>query len=377
MKENQKKYLEKTIQLAKKGRPYTSPNPLVGAILVKNGKIIDQGYHKGFGKPHAEVEAISKCKNPRGATLYVNLEPCSHHGKTPPCTDLIIKSGIKEVVCCICDPNPKVKGFQTLKKHGIKVTTGILEKEALELNAPFFKHQKTGLPYITLKIASSIDFKIWSEDCKTITGPMSRKYVHVLRSHVDGVIVGINTVLKDNPQLTVRHLKGRNPTRIILDSKLRIPLKSKVLKDSNVIICTTRAAAKQRLKKKNKIEKKGGQILTFPTLKNLKPVLKRLASLGKINLLVEGGQKLNTSFLKNNLADKILLFISDKTLGPKGLAAFQENSLKNYQLEESLKFGEDSLICLTHPKQPEYSCQHQKNHLQACQFDHLPACHAI
>ena len=130
-------FLKQTLVLAKKGRPYASPNPLVGAILVKNGKVIGSGYHKGFGKPHAEVEAISKCKNPKGTTLYVNLEPCSHHGKTPPCTDLIIKSKIKEVVCATNDPNPKVKGFQTLKKHGIKITTGVLEQEAKELNAPF------------------------------------------------------------------------------------------------------------------------------------------------------------------------------------------------------------------------------------------------
>ncbi|EKD48227.1 MAG: hypothetical protein ACD_65C00057G0001 [uncultured bacterium] len=339
-------YLAKCLTLAKKGRPITSPNPLVGAVLVKNGKIIGQGYHRSFGKPHAEVEAISSCKNPRGATLYVNLEPCSHHGKTPPCTDLIIKSGIKEVVYCTRDPNPRMQGSEILKKHGIKTQTGIFEKEARELNAPFFKHQETGLPYITLKIASSMDFKIWSPTCKTITGPMSRKYVHLLRSHADGVIVGINTILKDNPHLTVRHLKGRDPTRIILDGKLRIPLNSHVLSDPNVIICATEAEAKRRLNKKNKLEKQGIKILTFPTLKNLKPILKKLASIGKINILVEGGRQLNTSFLEANLPDKILLFISGKQLGPRGLDAFSGSSLKNYRLKESIKFGGDSLLII-------------------------------
>lgn len=337
------KYLKKTLELAKKGRGKVSPNPLVGAVLVKNGKIIGQGYHRGFGKPHAEVEAISACKNHRGATLYVNLEPCSHHGKTPPCTDLIIESGIKEVVCCTRDPNPRVKGLEKLKKAGIKTSVGLLEEEALALNAPFLKYQKTGLPYVTQKIASSSDFKIWSPTCKTITGKMSRAYVHILRSHVDGVIVGINTVLKDNPKLTVRHIKGKNPTRIILDSKLQIPLKSKVLADSNVIICTT----VKKSPKKSRLEKSGATVLTFPTLKKLRPVLKALSSLGKINLLLEGGQKLNTSFLKQNLSDRILLFISDKTLGEKGLEAISKNTLPNLKLTCKTKIGEDTLLELT------------------------------
>lgn len=328
-------FLKKTLTLAKKGIPLAYPNPLVGAILVKNGKIIGEGYHKKFGNPHAEVVAINDCikkgNNPKNGTLYVNLEPCSHYGKTPPCTDLIIKKGIEKVVFAVRDPNPQVKGFEKLKKSGIKTVYGQLTKEATILNKVFFKYQKTGLPYITLKLAVSADLKIWSPKTTKITGLESQKFVHKLRAESTSILTGINTILKDNPLLTTRLIKGRNPTPIILDSKLRIPKTSRILRNKETIICTEKKSSNKN-------------ILTFKTLSSLKPILKKLATLGHTNILVEGGQKIASSFIKQKLVDKIIILISDKELGKTGLPAFLEKTLTNLKLTEVKNAGKDTII---------------------------------
>ncbi|EKD48047.1 MAG: riboflavin biosynthesis protein RibD [uncultured bacterium] len=328
-------FLKKTLILARKGEPLAYPNPLVGAILVKNGKIIGQGYHKKFGSPHAEVVAINNCvkkgNNPENSTLYVNLEPCSHHGKTPPCTNLIIEKGIKKVVFAVKDPNPKVKGLEVLKKIGIETTYGQLAKTATELNKVFFKYQKTGLPYLTLKIASSYNFKIWSPKITKITGLESQKFTHRLRAKSTSVLTGINTILKDDPLLTTRLVKGENPTPIILDGSLKIPPKSNVLKNKKTIICTEKKSSKKN-------------VLTFTTLSNLKPILKKLATLGHTNILVEGGQKITSSFLQQKLADKIIIFISDKKLGQQGLRAILPKTLPNLKITDIKKIGEDIVM---------------------------------
>lgn len=339
-------FIRETFAIAKKAKSLTYPNPLVGALLIKDNEIIGEGYHRKYGDPHAEVEAINNCirrgNSPKDSTLYVNLEPCSHHGKTPPCTDLIIKNGIKRVVFAIRDPNPKVNGLEELKKAGIETVSGILEKEAQDFNKAFLKHQKTGMPFVTLKIASSIDFKIWSPKITKITGPRSQKFVHKLRSRSTSVLTGIGTILKDNPYLTVRLVKGKNPTPIILDSTLKIPLTSNVLKHKNAIICTTIVASP----KKAQLEKLGIKILTFQTLSNLKPILKKLADLGHINILVEGGQKTINSFIEQNLTDRILLLISDVELGKSGLPAILPKSLPNFEITDTKKLGKDIMLNL-------------------------------
>ncbi len=315
------KYIKQALQLAKKADP--SPNPQVGAILVKNGKIIGQGCHKKYGGPHAEVEAFNSCKgDPKGSTLYVTLEPCSHYGKTPPCTDLIIKKKVHEVVIHKLDPNPKVHGIEKLRKAGIK---------ARVLN-----------PYITLKIASSIDFKIWSPTQTKITGKKSRKLAHKMRAKSDAILVGIGTILQDNPRLDVRLVEGPNPAKIILDSHLRIPLNAKVLKEGKTIICTTI----KKSQKHTKLEKLGAQILTFPTLKNLKKVMQKLTSLGYERILVEGGQKISTSFLSSGLVDELKLFIANKKLGETGLETISKG-LPRLKIKKINKCNSDIVLEIT------------------------------
>jgi diaminohydroxyphosphoribosylaminopyrimidine deaminase/5-amino-6-(5-phosphoribosylamino)uracil reductase len=336
-------FIRETFTIAKKAKSLTYPNPLVGALLIKNNEIIGEGYHKKYGGPHAEVEAINDClhkgNSPKDSTLYVSLEPCSHHGKTPPCTDLIIKSGIKKVVFPFMDPNPKVNGLEELKKAGIETTCGILAHQARSFNQAFLKHQTTGMPFVTLKIASSIDFKIWSPEITKITGLESQKFVHELRSKSTSVLTGIGTILKDNPYLTVRLVKGKNPTPVILDSTLKIPLKSNVLKQKNTIICTTI----KNSPKKEQLKKLGIKILTFKTLSNLKPILKKLADLGHINILVEGGQKIINSFINQNLTDRILLLISDIELGEYGPATLPK-SLPNFEITNTKKLKKDIML---------------------------------
>src|SRR3989344_2010898 len=219
------KFLKETLKLAKKGLGKVNPNPMVGAVIVKNNKIIGKGYHKKFGYPHAEIEALKNCQqNPKGATLYVNLEPCSHFGKTPPCADAIIKAGIKKVVCCTQDPNPKALG-----KTGIEISFGLLEQEARQLNEAFFTFHEKKRPFIAIKFAASLDGKIATQrgDSKWITNEKARKYSRALRKQYQAVLVGINTVLKDNPHLG-------DSLRIILGSK--IPKNSQVLRNKNILI---------------------------------------------------------------------------------------------------------------------------------------------
>lgn len=317
MKENDIFYIKKALSLAKKGFGQTSPNPCVGAILVKNNKIIGQGYHKKAGKNHAEIAALKNCKkNPKNATLYLNLEPCCHHGKTPPCTDEIIKAGIKKVIIAAIDPNPLVngKGIKQLEKAGIKVETGILQKEAKNLNQPYIKYIKTGLPFVTLKIATSLDGKIATKngESKWITCLKSRKYVHKLRSQNDAILTGINTILSDNPHLGVRHVKGKDPIRIILDSKLRIPLNSKVLRDKNVLLVTTNACNKQKLQK---LKAKNHKIKIFNKKIDLKKLLKYLGKEKITSVLIESGSEITGSFIDNKLVDKVYFFIAPKIIG--------------------------------------------------------------
>lgn len=319
------KFLKETLKLAKKGLGWTNPNPMVGTLIVKDGKIIGKGYHKKAGLPHAEIEALNSCKRKaEGATLYVNLEPCVHFGKTPPCVDTIIKSKIKRVVCCSLDPNPKVAGLgiARLKQVQVEVSIGSLAKEARILNEAFFTFHEKKRPFIAIKFAASLDGKIatFKGDSKWITNEKARRFARSLRSQYQAVLVGINTVLKDNPNLTVRIKGKKDPLRIILDSNLKIPLKSNVLKDNNVLIATT---AKANKKKGRKLQKKGVSILTFK--QNYIPLLDLLKELKKreiISILIEGGSTVIGSFLDMRVVDKVYAFHSPILIGgEKGKSA--------------------------------------------------------
>jgi diaminohydroxyphosphoribosylaminopyrimidine deaminase/5-amino-6-(5-phosphoribosylamino)uracil reductase len=239
LKKADMEYMQRAIELATQARGRTSPNPMVGAVIVKDGKIIGEGYHKKAGTPHAEIHALAAAGNEaRGATLYVSLEPCCHHGRTPPCTEAIINSGIKRVVIAALDPNPKVAGggLQRLKEAGIDAEFGLMQEAAMELNAVFFKYIQRALPYVALKTAMTLDGKIaaGSGDSRWITGPEARQHVHQLRNIYDAIMVGIGTVLADNPRLNTRlqEGQGRDPVRVIIDNQLDLPVNSIIAQSS-------------------------------------------------------------------------------------------------------------------------------------------------
>ncbi|MFH1189128.1 MAG: bifunctional diaminohydroxyphosphoribosylaminopyrimidine deaminase/5-amino-6-(5-phosphoribosylamino)uracil reductase RibD [Candidatus Omnitrophota bacterium] len=318
-----KKYMAIAIALAKKAEGRTSPNPMVGAVVVKGDRIVGRGYHKKCGLPHAEVYAIkSSGALAKGSTLYVTLEPCDHHGRTSPCTDAIIKSGIKRVVIAMKDPNPVTdgRGIEKLRSHGIKVETGVLESEAFAMNRPFIKFITKRTPWVRIKLAESIDGKIAtrSGDSKWITREESRRYVHKLRGIVDAVMVGIGTVLKDDP-LLLSGIRGmKEPLRVVVDSSLRIPVTSKLFSTSgrhSLIMATTRKAS---FKRAELCAKKGISVLFCRSRGgrvDLKDLLKKLSWLNVTDLLVEGGGELAAGFIEERLADQFIFFIAPKIIG--------------------------------------------------------------
>ncbi|MBI5644111.1 MAG: bifunctional diaminohydroxyphosphoribosylaminopyrimidine deaminase/5-amino-6-(5-phosphoribosylamino)uracil reductase RibD [Deltaproteobacteria bacterium] len=328
------RFMRTALGLARKGIGRTSPNPAVGAVAVKNNRIIAKGFHRKAGEPHAEIEAIrAASEDVKGATLYVTLEPCCHFGRTPPCTDALIQSGIKEVVVGQTDPNPKVggKGIERLRAAGIKVTSGILEDECRAINDPWTKYITRRIPFVALKLASSLDGRIAAGggDSKWITGETSRRLVHRMRSSFDAVMVGINTVIKDDPELTVRLVKGKNPLRVILDSSLKIPLGARVFKDTaGLVIFTTRLASPAKIKKVSAL---GAKVIIVPRSDSgldLKRVLKELGKMEVTSVLVEGGGLLAASLIKHGLADKFLFFISPMIIGGDGVPSIGPMGLK-------------------------------------------------
>lgn len=308
---NDEDFIRKTLKLAKKGIGWTNPNPMVGALIVKDEHIIARGYHRKKGFPHAEIEAIQHARESlQGTTLYVNFEPCAHFGKTPPCVDEIIRSRIKRVVCCSLDPNPKVKGqgIAKLKKAGVDVIVGVLEREARLLNEAFFTFHEKKRPFIAIKFAASLDGKIATRtgDSKWITNEKARTFAKMLRNEYQAVLVGINTVLKDDPHLG-------NSLRVILDSKLKIPLKAQVLRDTNVIVATSQNAneKKEKLLKNMSItifKFNGDQV-------PLKSLLKKLYEKEIISIFVEGGATVLKSFIDEKLFDKVYAFYAPILLG--------------------------------------------------------------
>ena len=337
--DHDKKFMQQALKLAARGIGSVEPNPVVGCVIVKSGKVIGTGWHKKFGEPHAEINAIEDCKsrgnNPAGAVMYITLEPCCHHGKTPPCTQAVIAAQPARVVIATFDPSEHAsgKGVQQLRDAGIDVQTGLYQKQARLLNAAFFKFVTTGRPWVILKWAQSIDGKLARQDRSTeqwISNEKSRKDAHKLRRSVQAILVGINTVLTDDPLLTPRPGRGKKPLRIVTDSNLRIPLDCKLVKTAGanpVLIVTTGKAIDENPSKGEKLKAGQVELLSVPTVDgrcSLKELLDELGRRKIIRLLVEGGPKILAAFLKEQLADEVCIYIAPGLLGSAGKADINE-----------------------------------------------------
>lgn len=358
--ENKKEfYMHKALQLAKKGMGHTSPNPMVGCVVVKNGIIAAEGYHEKYGEYHAERNALLSCKEDlQGAELYVTLEPCCHHGKTPPCTDIIIERGIKKVYVGSMDSNPLVggKGVKILEEAGIEVECGILKEECEKLNEVFLYYIEKKMPFVVMKYAMTLDGKIaaYTGDSKWVTGTEARNHVQLLRKKYSGILVGIGTVLEDDPMLNCRIEEGVNPIRIICDSKLSMAdhMECNIVKTAKNI--KTIAAYVQAEEEKKRKLKNAGVILVQAGSKeriDLKLLLKKLGQMGIDSILVEGGGEIHGSFLEEGLVNKVYAYIAPKLIGGstaatpiggRGIEKMQEaEKLKNVTVEQ---LGEDILI---------------------------------
>lgn len=347
------------LQEARKGMGRTSPNPMVGAVLVKNNKIISRAYHHKAGEPHAEVLAIKKAgKKAKGSTLYINLEPCCHYGKTPPCANAIIKAWIKTVHIAMLDPNPKVagKGKKELEKAGIKVVVGEEKQEALLLNEIFVKYITSHKPFVAAKWAMSLDGKTATRAGKSkwISGVESRLLVHKLRRQYDAILAGVNTVLKDDPRLTARlhGVHSRQPVRIVVDSAGKTPVSAKIFKaHGKVIIAATKKLSKN---KKQKYQERGAEVIITKSNNdkvNLKELMKKLGKMEISSVLIEGGGEITASAWEQNLLDKIYAFIGNKLigggdaktpLGGKGIANMAQ--AKPLKIHEIKQLGSDLLV---------------------------------
>ena len=344
--------MSRCLELARNGLGWVSPNPMVGAVIVAGGKIIGEGCHRQGGVPPAEVEAIAVCRqDTHGATLYVNLEPCNHYGRTPPCTEAIIKAGIARVVVGMIDPNPLVsgQGINRLRQAGITVDVGVCEAECRAWNKIFIYWITTNEPYIAGKVAISPDYKIAaSPGTRTqITGIEAQKKVNELRQTYDAILVGVGTVLADDPKLTVRHSteRPRNPLRIVLDSNLRIPFDSQVLRDNNVLVATTRAADP---KKCAALEARGIMLLVTTgdaERVHLPDVVAWCAHHDITSVLVEGGRQVFDAFVVAQLIQYWYVFKGQRKLGDKGVDALSDLSplMSCIKSQSGKKFGPDTL----------------------------------
>lgn len=347
--------MRRALAIAAQGR--TSPNPMVGAVIVRDGTIVGEGFHRAAGEAHAEVVAIRNAgEKTLGSIMYVTLEPCCHYGRTPPCTAATIAAGINRVVVAMEDPDAQVagRGIAALRAAGITVEVGLLEAEAHRLNAAYIHHRRTGLPFVLVKLAQTMDGRIatLTGHSQWITGPEARTRAHRLRSESDGVLVGIGTVLADDPQLTVRHVEGRQPRRIILDSHARTPSNARILSADTLlpIICITDRAPEERVAA---LRATGAEILTLPHTQDgridLSALLRCLGEQPIVTLLVEGGSRVVTAFLKMKAAQQVACFIAPALMG-EGLPAVgdlgarsmdQVVRLRDIQVEQ---IGEDILV---------------------------------
>lgn len=350
----------RALELASRAQGLTSPNPLVGALVVRDGTVVAEGYHREAGAPHAEVEALEAAGDrARGATLYVTLEPCVHHGRTGPCVPVVLAAGISRVVVAVADPNPKVngRGIEALRGAGAEVNVGLLETEARELNRPFFTFVLERRPFVTLKGALSLDGKIaaWDMTSRWITGEPARQAAHRLRRRADAIAVGIGTVLADDPLLTVRLPEPwpREPFRVVVDSRARTPLTARVLtagRPDRALIAVTESASQDRVRS---LEARGVTVLRLPARDgrvDLAALLGALAEREVVSLLLEGGGELNAAFLEAGLVDRVSLFVAPLLLGgagAPGLVGGRGRSLKEaFRLRRMTveRLGEDLLI---------------------------------
>lgn len=354
-------YIKRTLLLAARARGRTSPNPMVGAVLVKKGKIIAEGYHKKAGTPHAEVIAIDRAGGKAtGATLYVSLEPCCHKDKrTPPCTQKIISTGIKKVVIAMEDPNPRVsgKGIEELQKAGIQVSSGILAEKAMKLNEYYIKHVTTGDPFVVMKVAMTLDGKIATPEgeSKWITGERARKEVHRLRGNVDAIMTAIGTIKADNPKLTCRTANDRDPKRIIIDPELETGIDTHVTScppETIVITKKSEVTDERAEEKKLRLRDKGVRVVEYDGERlDLPWLMRELGKTGVTSLLVEGGSSLNSYCIESGIVDKIMFFIAPKIIGGKdsvpavGGKSFRklQDAIRIREMQVR-KFGDDILI---------------------------------
>ncbi len=320
------KFMERAIKLAKLGVGRVDPNPLVGAVIVKDGRIIGEGYHTGYGMPHAEREAINNLTEPaQGAEMYVTMEPCAHQGKQPPCTSAIIDAGIRTVYIGSNDPNPKVngKGIWMLQHQGIEVVTGVMKKECDALNPVYFHYITTQQPYVVLKYAMTLDGKIATAtgESRYISGDFARGRVRAMRNQYPAIMVGVGTVLADDPMLDTRRQKDRVPTRIICDTKLRTPMESKIVKSAGTIKTYIACGENSVADKENKIRElqvEGVEVLRVPEKNGEVDIISLILMLGKMGIsgvMVEGGARLSWSFIKEGLVNEIVTFTSPKIFG--------------------------------------------------------------
>lgn len=358
---NETTYMKRALKLAAMALGRTSPNPVVGAVIIKDGQIIGEGFHRLAGTEHAEIVALREAgEAAEGAELYVTLEPCNHKGKTPPCTEAVIKAGIKKVYAATLDPNPLVsgKGVKKLTSAGIDVSVGLLEREAQQMNEFFFKYITKGRPFVALKTAMTLDGKIAAPtgDSKWITNEKSREYVHGLRDIYDAVLVGIGTVLKDDPLLNTRLTKKnrRDPVRLVMDGSLEIPLESQIVrtaKQQKVILYTCSRADRTKIEE---LQSLGVEVVVLGEFANIVPmdeVLKDVAQRGLMSVMIESGGRINAHALENNYVDKVYWFVAPKIVGGeqapspvggKGIDRMEEaKKLKNIEIKH---FDDDLLI---------------------------------
>ncbi len=353
------RFMRLCLRLAERGRGYVSPNPVVGALLVKNGRVLARGYHKKFGGNHAEVECLSRYDGDcHGTTLYVNLEPCSHFGKTPPCTEMIIRRGVSRVIVGMIDPNPIVSGngVRELKTAGIAVVTGICKNECREANKMFIKNISSHKPYVNVKIAQTLDGKVAKERRRLswITGAASQKEVHKWRRAYDAVCIGAGTIRSDNPLLTVRHVSGRDPSVVVLDGGLNVSARSRFLstasRQASIIVCTENAA-RENESRVARLTRSGAFVLQMRGDRiSLDRMLSALFQHGIGSLLVEGGQEIFSQFVMEDLYDELNVFISSKLYG-RGLSPCVLDLPIQDRLSHSAittrRLGNDVLIQLT------------------------------
>ena len=343
-------YMRRALRLAARAAGRTSPNPMVGTVVVRGGKIVGEGYHHAAGEPHAEVNALAKAGDAaRGATLYTTLEPCAHHGRTPPCVDAIVTAGVRRVVAAMRDPDPRTdgKGFRQLKASGVEVEQGVLESEALRLNEGFVSRGRRGRPFVLVKLATTIDGRVTAPGRRYLVGKRALREVHRLRDRSDAVLVGIGTVLADDPALTVREVKGRDPLRVIVDTDARTPPTSKVVRakdPQHTVLFVARDADARRT---NRLREAGVLLTTLPRSDgglDLGAAMRWLGEHGVNTVLSEAGPRVAGALVRGGLADRLMI-ITAPIAGGDGPPAFAgvtgASELKNVRVR---RFGEDVAI---------------------------------